>query len=1244
MAVDVELQSLNGDVNITVNAFTTDKVTGSMTAVDWRKYRQKWVHLRNVEFPRVEANSKVDMLIGLDYAELHSSNQEIRGRPGEPIARLTPLGWTCVGIPSPSSSPLQTNFARTYFIQDEAELVLTLRKFWEVEEVNSERYCMSSNDRQLMQQARETMEYSNGRYTVAIPWKDGGPELPNNYEMAAKRLENTERRLLKDPTVQHSYCATIRQYEEKGYIQRVGNTATSKPEECAWLLPHFPVIRPDKTTTKTRIVFDASATHNGMSLNQAINQGPKLQRELTDVLTRFRKNPVALVCDIAEMYLQVEIAPADRKYFRFLWRDTNANKPPDIYEFSRIVFGVNCSPFLAQFVSQQHAVKLEREFPRAAETVLKSTYMDDSMDSVADAQQGILLYKQLSQLWRLAGMHTRKWLSNSDTVLACIPSEDRAMEMEIEGDQLQGAKTLGVLWLAKDDVFTFHYNQPDEAFIYTKRSVLKKVAALFDPLGFLAPFTVRAKMILQKMWMSGLGWDEALDTELKAEAENWFTELADISEVHITRCLQSSESEKLISMKLHVFADASAEAYGAVVYTRCVYESKHVSCHFVSAKTRVAPLISTSIPRLELMAAVLALRLGISAANALEIEKSDITFWTDSMNVLCWIRNHSRSYKPFIANRVGEIQSTTDPVQWKHVSTKENPADIASRGCTVLDLAHRDIWWNGPDFLSTTEDSWPLQPVKTTAPTEFLEERKTWKTPQQLTMLTSNYTAVRLSDRLDPTRYSDWRRLTRVQAWVLRFANNCRVSSPDRVGGEISCDELKESEILLLKACQQETFSDEYRALLQQKSLPTHSKLTVLNPQLDEDGLMRSNSRLVNAEILPYEARYPIILPRKHHITQLIVKLEHEQGAHVCGTNQILSSLSNKYWIMSAREAIREWERSCMQCKRRTAKTATQIMGPLPHSRLKLPEPLRSFAHTALDFAGPFITIRGRGKCREKRYLCLFTCMATRAVHLEMAYGLDTDSFLNALYRFANRRGWPDQFTSDNGRNFVGASRELGELVAQLSQDKITKSTTSYSVKWNFNPPAAPHFGGVFEIMIKAAKRAVYAILGSADVTDEELSTAFIGAEALLNSRPLTYQSANPQDITPLTPSHFLHGELGRSAAPVPEPAENLNHVRRRWRRVQELIRHFWHRWLQEWIPSLGSRKKWTSSTRDFAIGDVVIVMNSETVRGQWPLGRITEVMPGKDGHVRVVKVQVGKTVFTRSINYLCPLESSEFA
>ena len=245
-------------------------------------------------------------------------------------------------------------------------------------------------------------------------------------------------------------------------------------------------------------------------------------------------------------------------------------------------------------------------------------------------------------------------------------------------------------------------------------------------------------------------------------------------------------------------------------------------------------------------------------------------------------------------------------------------------------------------------------------------------------------------------------------------------------------------------------------------------------------------------------------------------------------------------------------------------------MSPLPDTRLGLP--IKALACTAVGFTGPFITMQGRGKRREKRYLCLFTCVHTRAVHLEVAYGLDTDSFLNAFFRMVNRCGPVEKMVSDNGSNFIGAHRELKELYELLDQERIKKVGANNGVEWQFNPPLAPHFGGIHESMIKSAKRAIYAIVKDADVTDEELYTVFTGAEALINSRPLTYQSASPQDNTPLTPNHFLHGQVGGQFAPETVDTTDFS-LKKRWRRVQEITRHFWRRWMQEWLPSLNARK-----------------------------------------------------------------------
>ena len=239
----------------------------------------------------------------------------------------------------------------------------------------------------------------------------------------------------------------------------------------------------------------------------------------------------------------------------------------------------------------------------------------------------------------------------------------------------------------------------------------------------------------------------------------------------------------------------------------------------------------------------------------------------------------------------------------------------------------------------------------------------------------------------------------------------------------------------------------------------------------------------------------------------------------------------------------------------------------------------------------------------------------------------------------SNRQGLPEEMLSDNGKNFVGANEELRDLAKQMIKDsKLNESLINQGVKWTLNPPYAPHFGGVFETMIKAAKRAILAILGNADVNDEELMTAFTEAESLVNSRPLTYQSANPEDDTPLTPNHFLQGQMGGKFAPEVDEEIGYN-PKKRWRRVQELTRHFWRRWMNEWIPSLSARKKWFKQSKNLQIGYVVLLVSPENNRAHWPLGRIIEIYPGRDGQVRSVKLQVGEKKLVRPVVKLGPLE-----
>ena len=328
--------------------------------------------------------------------------------------------------------------------------------------------------------------------------------------------------------------------------------------------------------------------------------------------------------------------------------------------------------------------------------------MDDSMDSVLNEIVGINLYKELSELWKTAGMHTHKWLSNSSAVMDKIPIQDRAFKLEFDENSSFSAKTLGVLWIAAEDNFTFNSNEIDQMWIaaednftfnskeidqilkFTKREFLKRIATLYDPLWFLPPYTVRAKILMQEIWLAGIGWDDSLLDETSRKVQIWFKELRELQRIKIPRSLQRRDEVKSIS--LHTFVDASQSAYGGVVYVRCEYDIKTLSVTLAAAKTKVAPLQSVSIPRLELMGAHLGSKLAHSIASVLSTPKQHMIFWSDSTDVLWWIRGYSRVFKPFVANRIGEIQLYSNPDQWRYVPTKMNPADHFTRGLTVAEL------------------------------------------------------------------------------------------------------------------------------------------------------------------------------------------------------------------------------------------------------------------------------------------------------------------------------------------------------------------------------------------------------------------------------------------------------------------------------------------------------------------------------------------------------------------------------
>ena len=346
----------------------------------------------------------------------------------------------------------------------------------------------------------------------------------------------------------------------------------------------------------------------------------------------------------------------------------------------------------------KHAEIHQDSYPLAASAVKNNCYLDDLMPSVDSIKKAIETRRQLTEMGDKAGFHVRKWVSNLTEVLADVPADDRASEVDLEENFLPVTKTLGVSWTAREDQFLFHYSPPSKDFEFTKRNVLNKTATLFDPLGFLSPFVVKAKLFMQQAWVDALEWDEVLPSEQREQWKTWFSDLHLLEEIKIPRCLKDT-SMKESSITLHTFSDASEKAHAAAVYSRHKFEDGSVTTRLIAFMTRLAPL--------KTVGALIGLRLASQVCSTLDISSSNVTYWVDSLNACYWIRGQSRENKPFVAHRVGEIHEKSNPNQWRYVTTDLNPADLGTRGMTAQELTDSSKWWNGPNFLCNPEAEWP---------------------------------------------------------------------------------------------------------------------------------------------------------------------------------------------------------------------------------------------------------------------------------------------------------------------------------------------------------------------------------------------------------------------------------------------------------------------------------------------------------------------------------------------------------
>ena len=1098
----------------------------------------------------------------------------------------------------------------------------------------------------------QSVKLKSGHYEVALPWRNSTPNLPDNRPLAEHRLKLLRKRLFKDQELHSKYSAFIDDLLRNGHARKVPGDRLDRPLGAVWYLPHHPVLNANKPG-KVRVVFDCAAKHQGTSLNDQLLQGPDLTNNLVGVLTRFRQEPVALMADVESMFHQVHVSPNDCDALRFLWWPNNdLNSEPEEYQMMVHLFGATSSPSCANFGLRRTAEDNCQEFSKeAVDSVKDNFYVDDCLKSVPPETKAIGLVNELHSLLSKGGFRLTKWISNSRKVIDSIPLSERAGSVkDLLLDQLPIERALGVRWDVESDTFGFKISVKDSP--ATRRGILSVVSSVYDPLGFAAPFTLLAKALLQDLCRKNLGWDDPISDEDHTRWRNWLSELPKLEDLKVNRCFKPTHFGEVASSQLHHFADASQYAYGAVTYLRLTNSKGDVYCSFVIGKSRLSPLKQLTIPRLELSAAVVATRLDRMVTKEIGIPVDQSIFWTDSTCVLGYIANEDKRFHTFVANRVAAIHEVTSPPQWKHIGTKQNPADDASRGLTAEALLKNKRWIQGPDFLWKSEGAWPSQQCVVSMVAENDPEIK-----RESQVLSTKAEAGSTLGQLFG-RFSQWHRLKKFVAWILRYRANLRRVVQRRKSGPmplnkgariepITVEEMNKAEREILTHVQNGSFKEEIATLKaasvtveragaanpKKPQVKKSSRIFKLDPQLT-DGLLRVGGRLENAPV-KLDVRHPIILPASHHVVHLIIRFYHHASGH-SGTEHVLSMIRERFWIMKGRAAVKRTLSDCFSCRKRQAPVGEQKMANLPQDRVTPNKP--PFTYVGVDCFGPFLVRRGRSQA--KRYGVIFTCLTIRAIHIEVVHSLDTDSFVNCMRRFIARRGQPEQIRSDNGGNFVRGEKELRNAIDGWNQEVIAEFLLQRSVQWIFNPPAGSHHGGVWERCIRTIRKVMSALLKEQVLDDEGLATLMCEVESIVNGRPLTKVSDDPRDLEALTPNHLL---LLRSGATLPPGVFRKEDVysRRRWRQVQYLSDVFWRRWLREYLPSLQERQKWTRPTVNFEVGDVVLVVDENSPRNSWPLGRIQEVKPNKgDGLVRRVALKTKTSVLERPINKIVLLEA----
>lgn len=1175
----------------------------------------RWPHIIGLQLadPEYMDPHSIDLLLGSDvYGQTLLPG--LRKKSGLPTAQNTVFGWILSGIVQNTLNMVEHSI-RTHHVTIDDQLA----KFWEIEEISTMRHLTAEEEKCEAFYEQTVSRDTKGRIHVRIPMKHDNVRFGESEHTAVQRQFQIERRFKENIEFAERYRKFMAQYIELGHMREVIGAKINlkrsptmlEPSRREYYIPHHAVIKEASSTTKLRVVFDASRkTTNGKSLNEEMLIGPRLQEDLTAIMMRWRKFRIAFCADIEKMYRQIMVDEPDNNLQRIVWRPT-PNERMKIYQLCTVTYGTASAPYLA-VKSLQTLANLERNnYPIGADIVLNNFYVDDVLCGADTVAECLEAQKELISLLSSGGLALRKWASNCNKILEVLNPAHCECKLPLSIDDGTNISTLGVQWNPASDEMSFKIGIPSDIEKWTKRTFLSAAARLYDPLGWLTPCTVVVKMMFQSLWKLHLEWDDAIPDNILIKWNEIRTTMHQLTKVRINRWIGTTS---VCEIEVHGFCDASMDAYAAVVYARVHIANQKPSIYNLCAKTKVAPIKVISLPRLELCGAALLVKLIENVKSAMQWPSVKVYCWTDSTIVLSWLRGHPSEYNVFVANRTSEIQRKIPIEHWQHVASSDNPADCASRGITPQQLLYHRLWWTGPKWLCDESSTWPHQ--------LSVSETKEEKRMRVFKVIVGG----QCWDLIN--KYSSWRQLVRVTAYCMRFTHNCRISTAAKVIGQLRTSELEHSREFWVKCAQEVAFHEELRRLENKTSICATSSLRALNPKLSPEKVLCVGGRLINAHGITETARTPAIIPRRSKLSALLISEAHYQTLHG-GPTLMLAYIRRAYWIIDGPNEVRQYVKRCTVCFRYSAKPENQLMSALPAARVV---PSRPFRNCAMDYSGAIMvrSAKGRGHHATKAYVVVFVCLATKAVHVELAGDLTTTGFIAAYERFTARRGCCTDIYSDNATNFVGAAKFL-KSERKIFNNKVQTALANKGTTWHFSPPLSPHFNGLAESAIRSVKHHIRRVIGESKLTFEEFTTVLAKIEACLNSRPLCPLNSDPNDFEALTPGHFLIGEPITTVVQR-DILECKPSALTRWQLTHQIVQRFWKRWSVEYLHTLQQRRKWQQPKDNLRVNDMVLIIEDNLSPAKWALGRVSEVHPGNDGNVRVVTIRTKNSTLKRSV------------